>query len=182
MTAVPKERITSAEYLQLPESNVPMELIDGVIYEMPSPLLEHQRSLRKFYNVLSPLTKEGEWLFAPMDVQLDELNVVQPDLFWIAPDSLCQSPDGRHLVGAPDLVIEVLSESTNRRDKREKYRLYEKYGTREYWLVNPLEQSIEVYVRQNEAFVRHGIYFVEDTFESPLLSKSIVVAEIFASA
>ena len=175
MTAFPKERITSAEYRLLPETNLPMELIDGEIYQMPSPLLEHQRSLSKFFMKLAPLQTEGEWLFAPMDVQLDELNVLQPDLFWIAPNSQCQSLNGRHLVGAPDLVIEVLSESTSRRDKQVKYRLYEKYGTREYWLVHPIEQSIEVYVRQD-------IYFVGDTFESPLLGKSIVVAEIFAVA
>ncbi len=82
--------------------------------------------------MLDRLIPDGEVFVAPLDVYLDEVNIVQPDVMWIAADSQCVEVEGRHLRGAPKLGLAVLSPSTVRHDKSTKFRLYEKHGVREY--------------------------------------------------
>jgi Uma2 family endonuclease len=97
---------------------------------------------------------------------------------WIAPESACH-PDGRkRLVGAPDLIAEVLSPSTALRDRRDKFHLYEQYGVREYWIVDPRDQLVEVWVRRGRHFVRVNVYSNADVYESPLLG-NVAVNEFF---
>ncbi|MDZ4764379.1 MAG: Uma2 family endonuclease [Chloroflexota bacterium] len=168
--AVATRKITDDEFMQLPETNHYVELIDGAIYEMPSPDLEHQTALSDlhFWLKTEVKTRGGKVYFVPMDVKFDETNTPQPDIFWIAPDGKCR-PNAKHkLEGAPDFIAEVLSPSTARRDRRQKYDLYEKYGVREYWLVDPSIKLIEVYSLQAGKFARVGAYGMEDDIASPL--------------
>ena len=112
----------------------------------------------------------GEWRVAPCDVYLDDLNVVQPDLFWVSPENQnCHLIDN-YWHGAPDLVIEILSPGTTRRDRDTKYSLYEKAGVREYWIVEAEELYIEVYIWRDGSFVRQGIYGLGESFASPVLN------------
>jgi Uma2 family endonuclease len=107
--------------------------------------------------------------------------VVQPDVLWIAPDSACVPVNGNHLRGAPDFVAEVLSPGTARRDKKQKFSLYEKYGTREYWLIDPAAQYVEVWALAGGKFERRGVYEPGDTFASILSDDQVVeVTMIFA--
>jgi len=170
-------RITAAEYVLLPETTSPQELIDGEIIELPTPKDDHQKLLGLIYQLLVKLIPGGELRFAPMDVHLDNLNVVQPDIFWVSgPESLCKLGEDGWWHGAPDLVIEVLSPSTALRDKREKFQLYQKHGVREYWMVDPSAKYVEVWEFPNQK----GIFSAEESFESTVLGgKKVDMVELF---
>lgn len=145
----------------------------------PAPLLGHQSISTILLRVLFPIIKTGELHHAPTDVKLGE-NGLQPDIFWVAPDNdQCIPVDGKYWQGAPDFVIEILSPSTAKRDRGTKFDIYEKHGVREYWLVEPNGQYLEVYVLTDGAFVRQGVYDAADTFTSPVLQHEIDVAVIF---
>jgi Uma2 family endonuclease len=174
-----KTRMTSAEFLELPESNLPTELIEGEFVQMPAPPAIHQRLIRWLYDILSKLVTEGEFWFSPIDVLIDDYHVVQPDLFWVAPNSNCMLIDDHYFLGAPDLVIEVLSKSTSKRDKDDKFKLYEKYGVKEYWILDPKNSDIEVWQHQDGRFSLVGIFEEGDTFQSPLLQHTIDLKTIF---
>jgi Uma2 family endonuclease len=173
------EKMTAAQYLELPETNLPTELINGEVFRMPAPQLNHRDVVLQTALFLKQRITTGKVYVAPVDVYLDELNVVQPDVLWIAPDNnRCVSIDGKFLRGAPDLVIEVFSPGTARRDKRDKFRLYQKYGVREYWMIDPVEQFIEVWQLVEGKFVPLDVYGPGETFVSPLLGE-VNVTSIF---
>ncbi|MFQ3646524.1 MAG: Uma2 family endonuclease [Anaerolinea sp.] len=184
--AAPTKTMTLAEYLALPETNLRMEFWNGEVYqeanEMPAPRPAHQRLIRQLYDALRSLAVEGEWWLAPTDVMIDAQHVVQPDLFWIAPDSACVLVEDRYWQGAPDLVIEVISEATARRDRQTKYELYQRAGVREYWIVDPRDGSVEVFQRTGEGFRRVGIFYADDTLTSPLLNASLPLQGVLGGA
>ena len=171
-------KMTATEFLALPESNLPHELINGEEIMSPSPTAKHQRPLYRLFDLVRRLVPNGEAFMAPMDVYLDEGSVVQPDLMWIAEGSTCVLDEDKYLHGGPDLVAEVLSPSTTRFDRKDKFRLYEKHGVREYWIVDPDAKLIEVWHRVDAKFVRLDIYAPGDQFSSPLLG-TVEAKEIF---
>jgi Uma2 family endonuclease len=181
MGMVIKERMTASEFFALPETNTPTELIDGELIVAPAPIPKHQGISGETYVVLRELIPNGSLFYAPIDVYLDEINIVQPDILWVAADGQCQITEKR-LVGAPDLVVEIFSPGTSRRDRREKYALYERFGVREYWMIDPEEQFIEVYTLQDGRFLRQGVYTPDQTFESRVLGgKTVDVGKIFSA-
>jgi Uma2 family endonuclease len=95
--------------------------------------------------------------------------MVQPDALWVAPDGICKPEGRKRLVGAPDLMVEVLSLSTAYDDRKRKFELYESVGVREYWLVDPRDRLIEVWQLKDGRFERLGIYGVSDSFLSALV-------------
>ena len=168
-----KTRMTAAEFLQLPETNLPVQLLDGEVIEMGAPELPHQDIVGDTFVLFKLKAKEldGKAYVAPVDVYLDELNIPQPDVIWLAPDTKCQMVGTQRLSGAPDLIAEVLSPSTAHIDRKRKFRLYEKYRVREYWLVDPRDQLVEVWQHQDERFVLLDVYGVGETFMSSLLGE-----------
>ncbi len=182
LQAPPRTRMTSAEFLALPESNLPMELLNGEILMSPAPTIGHQRSVRQIFKVVDGLTADGEVFFAPADVYFDEANTVQPDVFWISTqNNHCTLIEDHYWQGAPDLIIGVLSPGTDRQDKNAKFKLYEKYGVREYWIADPVHKVLEVWQLQDGHFVFQGAFGPEDTFESAVLGKAVDVSKIFAA-
>ena len=185
MAETVRERITIEEFLKLPETNTPTELIHGVLIVSPAPIHVHQRIIGKLFLYLSQVTGKttmgGEVVVSPSDVHLDEENVVQPDVFWVSgSESRCQLGDDGYWHGAPDLVIEVLSPSTARRDRIEKFKLYEAHGVREYWLVDPEAQLVEVFEAEDDRFQNRRAFGPDDTFESALLGgEHVKLADIF---
>jgi Uma2 family endonuclease len=175
MADIVKTHMTAAEFLALPETNQPTQLIDGEIIVSPSPVPVHQRVVLKSARVLESLIPDGEVFVSPIDVYLDESNVVQPDILWIAAGGKCVVGE-KYLSGPPDLIVEVLSPSTAREDRTVKFLLYEKFGVREYWMVDPAK-LIEVWVLDGGRFVRQGIYKIDEMFNSPVLSGKIVVVK-----
>ncbi len=160
---VSRTRMSAAEFFELPESNQPTELIDGEVIMSPSPVPKHQVISGQLYSLLKSLIPDGILFYAPMDVHFDDDNVIQPDLAWVAADSSCVITDKR-LEGAPDLIIEIFSPGTAKRDKKDKYQLYQQHGVREYWMVDPVGQYVEVCVLEDAAFIQHGVYGPEDSF------------------
>lgn len=171
--------ITATEFRQLAESNSPTELIDGEVVVSPSPKREHQLIVGRLFRLLGDILTEGELLFAPMDLYLDERNVLQPDLFWVSPDSPCQLIDD-YWHGAPALVIEISSPSTSLRDRREKFQLYQRYGVQEYWLVEAEGRYIEVWRQHEGRLAQQGLFGFDDILESALLGgQAVAVRAVF---
>ena len=149
------------------------ELVEGAIILGGSPRLIHQILVARLYQLLLAHIPDGLLLFAPCDVVLDEANVVQPDLFWVSDQGKAVlMEDGLH--GPPDLIVEVLSPSTAKRDLTVKYRLYERSGVREYWLADVDNRYIAVYGRDGAGrYALLDAYEAGETLISPTLSQSV---------
>lgn len=170
-------RMTADDYLQLPESNQPQQLINGEVIMSLSPVSGHQRAVFRISKYVDRIKPNGEVFFAPMDVHIDGINVYQPDIFWIAENSLCVERDG-YFYGPPDLVIEILSPSTALIDKKDKFKVYQAQSVKEYWLVDILAPYIEIWQLRDGKFTQWGVYGPDEQFTSAVLS-TIDCSEIF---
>jgi Uma2 family endonuclease len=177
----PRVKLTAEQFLSGDETLQPRHLIDGDIFEMDSPTPTHQTIAFRILGILMTRLKVEGLFFAPLDVQLDDITVVQPDIFWISPESQNAMVTPKRVVGAPDLIIEILSPSTAGFDRKRKFKLYEAHGVRELWLVDPEAGLVEVWHRVEGRFTRLDVYEAGETFESPLAGK-VEVAPMFASA
>lgn len=144
-------------YESLPEGT-PVQLIQNKLIMSPSPFTNHQQVLGKLYIDLKNFIDKhqfGEVLIAPYDVHLGRKNIFQPDLLVIGKEDLHKIRENG-FYGAPDLVIEILSPSTAKYDKTEKKEVYEKYGVKEYWLVDPKTGGTEGFLLQNGKYESLG--------------------------
>ncbi|MCD7884869.1 MAG: Uma2 family endonuclease [Lachnospiraceae bacterium] len=154
---------TLEDYLALPDDRR-VELIDGVIYDMASPTLIHQAIGGKLYAIFESYIarKHGSCMSfnAPVDVQLDcdDKTIVQPDVLIICDPSKLRRD---RIYGAPDLVVEILSPSTRRKDRSLKMTKYKRAGVREYWMIDPDYRRI--YVHEFEKGEAYEIYDFNDT-------------------
>ena len=137
---------TVDDYLQLEESNLPCELINGELFMSPAPNSMHQIISGNLYDVLKAYAKKtgGFAAYSPLDVYLDHKNVFQPDLLYLKKENLSVRVE-RGLNGAPDLAIEILSPSNSFKDRNQKKNLYQKFGVKEYWIIDPGNRTIEIY-------------------------------------
>ncbi len=169
--AIQTRRMTAREFLALPTTNLPYELIHGEEIMSPSPTLSHQLLSSRLFKLIERLAPGGIVLYAPVDVYLDEANVVQPDVLWVAEGGACKPVEGKYLRGAPDLTAEILSPGTALRDKKDKFRLYEKFGVREYWIIDPDEAFLEIWAPREGHFVLVDVFGPTDACKSPLLGE-----------
>ncbi|MDX1906011.1 MAG: Uma2 family endonuclease [Bacteroidia bacterium] len=165
----PGQHFTADEYRELPEG-APYQLINNELMLMPSPFERHQLVVGNLYMALTTHVRRhrlGAVRIAPMDVYLDENNVVQPDILFIleARREVIANP----ILGAPDLVVEVLSRATESLDRGPKRDLYARHGVQEYWIIDPEKQVVEVYTLQAEALILNHIY-PSGTIRSSLLA------------
>ena len=139
-----KRIFTYTDYKSWPDEER-WEIIDGEAYNMtPAPTVRHQRISANLFSIFTAYFKGKQCrpFYAPMDVVLDDFNVVQPDLLVICdPNKITEA----NIQGSPDLVVEILSPSTKLKDKREKKALYERFGVREYLIVYPEDEMVEQY-------------------------------------
>ena len=167
--------LTYDDYCQIPDDGNRYEVIDGVLHMSPSPIVRHQLILSNLSGLLwnwTRDTKVGTLLFAPMDVVLSEHNVVQPDILFVS-QKRASIIEEKNLQGAPDLLIEILSEGNRRHDEVRKRVLYESFGVLEYWIVDPVLETIKVYRLEKAQFIRVAEWSLEagDVITSPLLPK-----------
>lgn len=163
-------KFTYRDYMATPDDKR-YEILDGDMVVVPSPSVEHQRILGRLFSLLNDFVRArqlGEVLMAPCDVVLSDYDVLQPDLLFISKERAYIVAPGS-IRGAPDLVVEILSPSTEERDRTVKGRIYARYGVREYWLVSPEERSVEVLVLSDEGYRMSGVHRAEDLVTSPLL-------------
>ncbi len=181
MQTVAKKAYTYEDYAQLPEG-APYQLIGGELVMSPSPTSTHQRILRKLTRALDGFVEEnslGEILFAPMDVYFSETDTPQPDLIFISKERLDIIGEQR-IEGAPDLIMEILSPSTAYYDLKDKKRLYEASGVKEYWIVDPMAREIEVYELVDGRYALFGRQERQGALTSKLLRGfSVDLTDIF---
>lgn len=140
--------MTTSEYFKLPATLDPMELEYGVVREPPAPAYGHQSLVTQLSALLCQHVREhglGEVCVAPVDLVLDRdaALVVQPDIVFVAADRLHIVRD--RIWGAPDLVVEVVSPGTMRRDRTTKLNWYRRYGVAECWHVAPTTRHVDVF-------------------------------------
>jgi Uma2 family endonuclease len=167
---IEKKKYTYEDYLKTPEDER-YELLEGELIMSPSPVPKHQRISRELEFEILKVVKAndlGEVFDAPCDVYLDDVNVVQPDILFISKERLNVIGE-KNIQGAPDLVIEIISENTAYRDLVQKKKLYARFSVKEYWLVVPGEESIEVYILKDNTYILYKAYSKDDTLESPYL-------------
>jgi Uma2 family endonuclease len=141
-------RFTYDDFLLFPDDGKRHEIIDGEHYVTPSPNRRHQRLVGRLYLEIAQFLKAhpavGEVFLAPFDVVLSFHDVVEPDLLFIAGDQV-DILTAMNVQGPPALVIEVLSKRTRKKDAQVKRRLFERTGVREYWLVDPELDTVQVF-------------------------------------
>jgi Uma2 family endonuclease len=146
-TRSPSPTLTYEDLLRLPEDRLRHELIDGEHHMSPAPDLRHQSIVLNLAAILLAFVRAhglGKVLTAPTDVVLSAHDVVEPDVLFVAAGRADRLRE-RYVAGAPDLVVEVLSPASRGMDKIKKRRLYETHGVPEYWIVDPVAATIEVY-------------------------------------
>lgn len=185
----PEKTYTYADYL-LWQFEERVELIKGKIMQMAAPSRVHQQVTTNLIVLLGNSMRHSPCKLypAPFDVRLphfsqkknkDVVTVVQPDLCVICDPSKL---DDRGCIGAPDIVVEILSPGNSKREMKDKFVLYEESGVREYWIVSPIEKSIQVF-RLNEQGAYYGIRpFIEDEdLITPILpGLNVPLKEVFA--
>ena len=166
--------LTYEDYCQIPDDGNRYEVIDGVLYMSPSPFVRHQRISGNLHLILGNWSREtnaGVVLYAPMDVVLSEHNIVQPDILFVRSERISIIEE-KNLQGAPDLLVEILSEGNRRHDEIVKRKLYEAFSVQEYWVVDPVLETIKVYRLQGEGYAKVVEWSLEadDSISSPLLT------------
>src|SRR5574337_1134900 len=154
-----KKRCTYKDYLNMPDDKR-YELIGEELMMTPSPIPYHQWIAKNIVYEMEKIVREKGLVMvlgAPCDVYLDDENVIQPDILFI-------SRERTHIIGknniqgAPDLAVEILSESTAYIDLMKKKRLYAKFGVKEYWVVDPDGKTIEIY------YLKEGVFILDKSF------------------
>lgn len=188
--ALPSDTIYTYAHVLAWSEHERWEILQGVPYAMsPAPTIRHQEVAGALYRILGNYMqgKDCRVFIAPLDVLLSERQepdeqiqtVVQPDVFVVCDKSKL---DKNRCKGAPDLIIEVLSPTTARKDRREKFLLYEKYGVKEYWLVEPDAKLITAFILKDDQYGRPNIYSDEEEMKTSIFADLIVnLAEVFAN-
>ena len=176
-------RVTFAELQEWPDDGRRYELYDGEVIVVPSPFPRHQRVAYHIGNVLGEYERRvGGLVFSvPIDIVFSEHNVVQPDVVFFRKER-------RHVIdmmdatrAAPDLAVEVLSRSTEARDRGRKMQLLARFGVPEYWIVDPVKNTFEIYLLRGSAYERVAALDEHEDVVSPTLADlAFPAARVFA--
>jgi Uma2 family endonuclease len=150
-------KLTYDDFVLFPDDGKRHELIDGEHYVTPSPNQKHQAIVGNIYALLWNYLKDkpaGRVFVAPFDVVFSDFDVVEPDILFISNARKAAVLTAANVQGAPDLVVEVGSTATRRRDETLKHRLYERCGVSEYWVVDPELDVIKVFRSANGRYER----------------------------
>jgi Uma2 family endonuclease len=154
-TARAAVKLTYDDFVLFPDDGQRHELIDGEHYVTPSPNIGHQRILGNLHLLIGNWLEEhpiGHVFFAPLDVVFSHVDVVEPDLLYLSNERAAQAITPLHVRGVPELVVEIASKGTRKRDETIKRGLYERMGVSEYWVVNPFIDVVHVYCREGDGF------------------------------
>lgn len=157
MESSPAVKLTYDDFVLFPDDGQRHEVIDGCHYVTPSPNTRHQTVSGRLHALIwvyldgNPI---GQVFHAPWDIVFTNVDVVEPDLVYISHERAARIITPAHARGAPDLVAEIASPGTRRREETIKRRLYERDGVTEYWVVDPDIDAIRVYRRAGSVFGR----------------------------
>ncbi len=178
-------RLTYDDFVHFPEDGKRHELIDGEHYVTPSPNAKHQTIVVNLTTLLGSylrLRRVGRLFVAPFDVVFSDFDVVEPDLLFVAKSRQADVLTAKHVRGAPDLVVEIGSPSTRKRDETTKRHLYERFGVSEYWVIDPDLDAVKIYrtVEGRFACVAELLLEREDVLTSPTFPDfALSLADIF---
>src|SRR5262245_8534070 len=152
--ATPGLKLTYDDFVHFPDDGMRHELIDGEHYVTPSPNMRHQQisiNLTLMVGGWLESSPQGRLFYAPLDVVFPQFDVVEPDNLYVSNERshVLTAPN---VQGAPDLVIEIGSPGTGRRDETIKRRLYERSDVLEYWIVGPGIEVVRVHKRSGDTF------------------------------
>jgi Uma2 family endonuclease len=164
-------RLTYDDLCLLPEDGKRREIIEGELFVTPASRRLHQRIVTRLTHFLSAFLDDhplGEVYVSPFDVVFSPFDVVEPDLVYFskARESVLTEMNAQ---GAPDLVVEVLSETTEKTDRTFKLKLYGKFGVQEYWIIDPDGPSGDIYRRGEEGLTLVAKLSATDALTSPML-------------
>ena len=183
--AGPGVKLTYEDYVLFPEDGKRHELIDGEHYVTPAPIRKHQAVVGNLHGLIWSYLQQrpiGRVFTAPFDVIFSEFDVVEPDLLYISRERSQEIETSPWVKGAPDLVVEIGSPSTRKRDETIKRRLYERFGVVEYWVVDPEIDAVKVFRSTNDRYARVAELLLEndDVLTTPLLPDlELRLAKIF---
>lgn len=153
------------------------EVINGNLIMVPAPGFEHQQFSVNLEFILVQYMRSkslGKFLDAPIDIILDENNVVQPDILFISKENKGIIQE-KGIFGSPDLVIEIISKSSRYRDIFTKKDLYQYFKVKEYWLVDPKSKSIQVlFLNENGKYDLYSEAYLEDEDENPKVISKVI--------
>ena len=164
-------RLNSEDYCLLPDNGKRYEIIDGELFVTPSPRRAHQKVVTQLSRFLGNFVETmgcGEVYVAPFDVVFSLFDVVEPDILYVSKEHASVVTE-KNVQGAPDLVVEVLSQSTAEIDRTTKLKLYARYGVQEYWLIDPEACTAEIYRRETRGFEQVASLRPSDLLTTPLL-------------
>jgi Uma2 family endonuclease len=150
-------KLTYDDFVLFPDDGLRHELIDGEHYVTPSPNIRHQAISLQLTLLIGNWLEHnplGRLFYAPLDVVFTNFDVVEPDLLYLSNARATEALTPLHVRGVPELVIEIGSPGTRRRDETIKKKLYERVGVSEYWVVDPRTDAIRVYRREGNEFAR----------------------------
>ena len=181
-----RAKLTGADYMTLtPPSHrgVRYQLIEGELVKMAGPNEPHQVLTGDLFIEVRTQTRMlgiGEARISPFDVAIDEHNTYQPDLLFVS-NARRHIFDGHGVTGAPDVVVEVLSDSTRRRDSNEKLPVYGRNGVREAWMANLAAETVSKYIGDGRAMTLVQVYTANDVLTSDAMpGVAIDLGPIFA--
>jgi len=154
-----QRKITWSEFrdMEIPEGDTSIyELINGEIVKRASPNSPHQRvshKLNGLFFIFNQKKKAGEFFNAPFDVYLDEHSAgLQPDLLFVSKERAFIIHENNGIVGAPDLVVEIVSKGSVDKDRAIKKEVYERFAVKEYWIVDVRSKTVEVYCMEGDRY------------------------------
>lgn len=175
-------KFTYSDYMFYPSNGKQLQLVEGEFYMTPAPKTYHQDVSRNLEFLLQDFVAKynlGKIYYAPTDVFLSDKDVVQPDILFISKQRR-QIIKKAYIKGAPDLVVEILSETTQKLDLQVKHTLYAKYGVKEYWIVDPDKKKVEVLRLRKKGYGKGEIYKSGQILTSHVLTGlQIIVSDIF---
>ena len=167
------KKLTWDDIKDWPEHHGRTEIVDGELVMSPVPLRRHQKICMRLGARIEAFVEQtdlGEFYSLPVHVILAEDVNYEPDLCFIAKNRLHLLQDPASVDGPPDLIIEVISESNRTHDTVVKFRDYERYGVREYWIVDPREEHIRVYFLDGGKYASLGVFGRGDRVQSRVLA------------
>jgi Uma2 family endonuclease len=181
LVSPPQGRWTYADYAALPDDGNRYEIIAGVLYMTPAPGTGHQSVSARLVTFLVTHVEFaglGRVFAAPVDVELAPDTVVQPDIVVILSANLDRITPSR-IIGAPDLVVEILSPGTAGYDRREKQDAYARAGVGEYWIVDPGAQTVELLTLEQGGYRSHGVFRGQARLPSSVVTLPVPVERFF---
>lgn len=187
MVELLEKKITVQEFrdMEFPDNDPFIyELLNGVLMKKQAPTSRHQTAVTKILFAFETVVQTHDKGFAftsPIDVFFDKYNNTQPDVLFITKERSFLIDPTNGIVGAPDIVVEVISPSSVKADKKDKKELYLQFGVKEFWLIDPVYQTLVLHILNNNQYDIKQELFSEGKIESSILPElNLDLKQVFA--